>query len=330
MNHVERFKKLMNFEPVDRLPKIEWASWWDKTLERWHGEGLPEAMIDHAEIRSHLNLDPYFQVWMSPCKDTCPEPDRHGAGLIANHEDYLHLRHHLFPHEPFDNKTVTSWEEAHRKGEAVIWFTLEGFFWFPRTLLGIEPHLYAFADQPELLHRINQDLLEYNLKVMKALCNLCSPDFMTFAEDMSYNHGPMISRAHFDAFIAPCYREIVPEIRARGIIPMIDSDGDVTELIPWLEDAGIEGILPLERMAGVDVSRIRKKHPRFKMIGAFDKTKMRRGEDAIRQEFERLLPVMKQGGFIPSVDHQTPPDVSLSQYSGYLSLLEEYCRKAVD
>ena len=36
MNHVERFRAVMNFQPVDRLPVWEWAMWWDKTIERWH------------------------------------------------------------------------------------------------------------------------------------------------------------------------------------------------------------------------------------------------------------------------------------------------------
>ncbi len=35
---------------------------------------------------------------------------------------------------------------------------------FPRTLLGIESHLYAFYDRPALMHRINSDLAEFNLK----------------------------------------------------------------------------------------------------------------------------------------------------------------------
>ena len=44
----------------------------------------------------------------------------------------------------------------------------------------------------------------------------------------------------------------------------------------------------------------------------------------MRAEFERLLPMMRAGGFIPSVDHQTPPGVSLDQYRSYLRLLDEY------
>jgi uroporphyrinogen-III decarboxylase len=60
------------------------------------------------------------------------------------------------------------------------------------------------------------------------------------------------------------------------------------------------------------------------LIGVFDKTIMHLGEAAMRKEFERLLPTMKQGGFIPSVDHQTPPDVSMENYRTYVRLLKEY------
>jgi uroporphyrinogen-III decarboxylase len=87
-------------------------------------------------------------------------------------------------------------------------------------------------------------------------------------------------------------------------------------------------MLPLERQSGVDVARVRQKHPRLCMVGAFDKMTMTRGTEAMRAEFERLLPVMRQGGLIPGVDHQTPPGVSLAQYRDYLALLWEYTERA--
>jgi uroporphyrinogen-III decarboxylase len=201
---------------------------------------------------------------------------------------------------------------------------LEGFFWFPRTLLGIQDHLYAFYDQPELMHRMNQDLANYHVQVLRQLAAVCRPAFMTFAEDMSYNHGPMLSRGLFEEFLAPYYCQVIPLLREMGTRVIIDSDGDVTEMVPWLRSVGIEGVLPLERQAGVDAAELRRAFPRFLMIGHYDKMVMARGETAMRAEFERLLPVMRQGGFIPSVDHQTPPGVSLDQYRVYLRLLEEY------
>jgi hypothetical protein len=318
----------MNFEPVDRLPRIEWAGWWSKTTDRWHEEGLPEELADAAAIREHLGLDPYRQIWIRPRGSECPAPPHHGAGLIADGAGYEAIHDHLFPDPAFDPESIRPWAEQHENGDVVVWLTLEGFFWFPRTLFGIERHFYAFFDHPDLMHRMNEELAEHELRMLDAFCDVVTPDFMTFAEDMSYNHGPMLSKDMFDEFCAPYYRRVVPEIRRRGIIPIVDSDGDVTTLIPWLEEVGIEGILPLERMAGVDVAAIRAKHPRWRMIGAFDKTVMKDGEAAMRREFERLLPTMRTGGFIPSVDHQTPPDVSLDVYRVYVELLTEYTELA--
>ena len=70
------------------------------------------------------------------------------------------------------------------------------------------------------------------------------------AEDMSYNKGPMLSKPMFDEFLAPYYHEIIPPMRDRGIIPVVDTDGNVMEMIPWLEEVGVQGTTPLERRAG--------------------------------------------------------------------------------
>jgi uroporphyrinogen-III decarboxylase len=138
----------------------------------------------------------------------------------------------------------------------------------------------------------------------------------------------MISRELFDEFMKPYYDMVVPRLRARGIIPIIDSDGDVTTAVPWFAEAGLAGILPLERQAGVDLAVIRETHPRMCFIGHFDKMTMNRGEAAMRAEFERLLPVARRGGFLVSCDHQTPPGVSYRDYQLYLSLFREYAAEA--
>lgn len=328
MDHVERFRALMAFEPVDRLPMIEWAAYWDKTVERWHGEGLPAEVKDASDVGAFFGLDPYRQYWIRPLHWTAPSPARHGAGVIADEADFDALEPYLFRDDLLNAPAIEESRRAHARGELVVWLTLEGFFWFPRTLLGIEPHLLAFYDQPELMHRMNEELLNYNIRVVERFCEVLTPEFMTFAEDMSYNHGPMLSKACFDEFVAPYYRRITPLLRERGITCIVDSDGDITRAVPWFEGVGVDGILPLERQAGVDLPGIRREHPRFCCIGHFDKMVMNKGEGPMRAEFERLLPAMRQGGFIPSVDHQTPPGVSLDNYRIYLRLLREYCHKA--
>lgn len=325
MNHKERFDALMNFQPVDRLPQIEWAGYWPKTTDRWFEEGLDDSLKGAQQIREHLGLDPYSQFWIGMRSADTPRPDRHLGSIICDEEGYERILPTLFRHPDYQAPRFQDVVSEVEAGDRVAWMSFDGYFWGPRLLLGVENHIMGFYDQPDLIHRINSDLLKFNLEILDRFCeNVCTPSFMTFAEDMSYNNGPMLSEAHFDEFLAPYYEPLTEALKERGVRVLVDSDGDVTMLIPWLKRVGVEGILPLERMAGVDVAQIRQDHPDWLMIGAYDKMVMKDGEGAQRKEFERLLPTMKTGGFIPSVDHQTPPDVSLENYRTYLRLLDEY------
>jgi hypothetical protein len=322
----ERFQAVMNFQPFDRLPMIEWASWWDKTIERWRAEGLPEE--DRYALYRRFGLDVYYQEWLPAQRKGCPQPAAHGAGIITNEADYERVKPFLFPDLAFDRQRLAARGAEQARGEAVLWFTIDGFFWFPRTLFGIENHLYAFYDHPELMHRINGDLAAWAIRQIDAMCEICAPDFMTFAEDMSYNHGPMLSEGLFDEFLLPYYRRVIPRLRQHGVIPIVDSDGDITLPAPWFERAGLAGVLPLERQAGVDIAKLRQAHPRMRFIGHYDKMVMNKGEAAIRGEFARLLPTAAKGGFIPSVDHQTPPGVSYTEYQVYLRAYREFAEEA--
>ena len=318
----------MNFLPFDRLPILEWAGWWNATIERWHGEGLPVDRVDRYAICEHFGLDLYKQDWFGVMTPDCPRPRSHGSGIIESEADYERILPHLYPSTPVEEQIWRRWAREQQEGRVVLWFTVNGFFWFARRLLGIERHLYAFYDQPELMHRINSDLANWILIVIRQVCSICTPDFMTFGEDMSYNKGSMLSKDLFDEFMRPYYDRVIPVLRERGIMPIIDSDGDVTTPAYWFEEAGLEGILPLERQAGVDIAALRAAHPRMRFIGHFDKMTMNRGEMAMRAEFERLMPTAAKGGYLISCDHQTPPGVSYKDYQTYLSLFREYSEKA--
>ena len=331
MNNRDRFRHVLRFEAVDRLPRFEWATWWDQTIRRWEGEGLPadrpagEAGV--VAIMEHFGLDPVWQIWFPIHKPGYPQMP-HGEGPVGDMASYERIREYLYPEIDWEAAFPAEVRERHERGELAVWFTLNGFFWFPRTLMGIMRHMYAFYDMPDVMKRISEDLTEYNRRIITGIGKIIEPEFMTFAEDMSYNNGPMLSRSMFDEFMAPYYHELVPLIKQINVVPMVDSDGNVERCLPWFAGAGIEGLLPFERQSGVDVARVRQNLPDFRMIGAFDKMTMPRGKEDMRAEWERLLPVMRKGGFIPGVDHQTPPGVSLAQYHDFLELMWEYTERA--
>ncbi len=324
----ERFQAVLSFQKPDSLPVIEWATWWDKTVDAWRGNN-PACPSDKQTLFSYFGLDRHHQFWISPRGERCPRASYHGGPVIHNAREYETVKQYLYPDKNLREleKQLRKLKPLHDAGETAIWYSVDGYFWFPRTLLGIEGHLYSFYDQPALLHEMNADLTAFHRKTLETIYGVLTPEFMTFGEDMSYNLGPMLGKEQYDEFMKPHYLEIVPLIKKTGTKVLIDTDGQVEPLIPWFLECGIEGCLPLEHMAGVDVRRIRETYPRWLMIGGFDKTVMHKGEAAIRAEFERLLPVITSGGFIPGVDHQTPPDVSEENYRIFVCLLREYAGK---
>lgn len=320
----ERVRAILDFKPVDRQPVFEWAPWWDQTIDRWRSEGLPPVLTDCYDICRHFGLDMLKYCHFEPLASGCPQPAGHGFGIICDSADYERIYPWLYPEDAVDASLWSAWAAEQARGDTALWFNIDGFFWWPRVLLGIEPHFYAFYDQPELMHRINADLAAWQIRVFDEVCRYCVPEFVCFAEDMSYNHGPMLSEDLFETFMRPYYDRVVPYIKARGCRVFVDTDGDVTLAMSWFARAGIEGFLPLERQAGVDVTTLRQRYPTMRFMGAFDKMTMNRGEAAMRAEFERLLPVARAGGFIIGCDHQTPPGVSYHDYKLFVRLFKEY------
>jgi hypothetical protein len=310
---------------------IEWAPLWDLTYKRWVSEGL-EYKRNSAEMYDYFGLDQMVLVNGRSLGKDFPRPESTGGAIIKSRQDYIDLQHVLYPDENIRELKAHAYsiKERHDKGEVVVRLWLDGFFWHPRVLFGIEEHFYSFYDFPELMHEINTNLCEYNIKVLNELLEILEPDIVGLAEDMSYNKGPMLSEEIFNTFIKPYYEKFVAAFSHRNLKIFVDSDGDVMTMIPWLIGSGIDGIYPLERQSNVDVNEMRRKYPKFLMMGGYDKRVMSKGEESMRREFERILPAMAAGGYIPSVDHQTPPDVSMDDYKLYIKLFGEYAKKAVE
>ncbi len=325
----ERFRCVVEGKTADRLPAIEWAPWWPVTIERWRKEGLPASAQSVFEIQDYFGLDKCIQTYFTWRGAETPVEKTHGGGIIRTEEDYEKLLPGLYPAPQLDPAYVDWLKKTRSRGDTLHFFTVEGFFWQPRALFGIEPHLFSFYDEPDLYKRICEDNARWMKRVFEYALNIFPFDFMSFAEDMSYNNGPMLSEDTFDEFILPYYKEVTPLLK--GKVPMfVDSDGDITMAVDWYARADIDGMFPLERQAGVDVSLYIRKQPQLTYLGHFDKMCMKFGEEAMEREFERLLPSARKGKVIFSCDHQTPPDVSIENYRIYVRLLKKYAKLAME
>ncbi len=216
------------------------------------------------------------------------------------------------------------YREGTRNGDYAVRLRLSGFFWMPRFLMDNEPHLYAYYDEPEMLKDIAQFMVDVYKKQLESIFKIVTPSLVFFEEDLSGKNGPLISADIFDEFVAPYYRQIIPFLKEQGVANVfMDTDGNFTLLIPSILEAGIDGVLPVDVNAGVDIVEVRRQYPTLKFFGGFNKLCITEGKEAIEEELERLTPVIKQGGCIVCTDHQAAPHTSLEDYKYYVKRLKE-------
>ena len=214
-------------------------------------------------------------------------------------------------------------KEGHDRGDYSIRLNLEGFFWMQRELLGDEEHLMMFYEDPDLLHDIADYMCGiYETRLMRVI-RMLQPDVVYFMEDLSGKNGPLISGRFVDEFVCAYYRRLIPMMKRAGVGNVfVDTDGDFAMIIPNFIDAGVDGFLPMDVNAGMDIVAVRRRFPRLKFIGGFNKLRIQEGRAAIDMEFKRILPVIRSGGYIAGNDHQVPPSAPLDLYRYYIEALK--------
>ena len=122
---------------------------------------------------------------------------------------------------------------------------------------------------------------------------------------MAYSKEPLLSPKLFEKLMVPRYKKITKILNEHNVSIVVDEcDGNIEQLVPgWLE-AGVNCMFPLEARY-VDPYKLREKN----LIAS---------EKAIDKELERLTPLLKEGEYIPTVDHRAPPEVSYQTYLYYL------------
>ena len=218
-------------------------------------------------------------------------------------------------------------QEMNKLGEdAPVSLEVGGFYGYLREWIGSERILYMFYDDPVLIEDMMEHVLYLETEVIKRTLKDIKIHQATFWEDMCYKAGPLISPAMVRKFMMSRYKKITDLLHSYGVdVIFLDSDGNVSELIPlWLE-CGINYIWPFEVAAGNDAVAIRKQYGKDLIIGgAIDKRALIKGKEAIREEVMSKVPfLLERGGYFPTVDHLVPPDVTLENYCYYVNLMRE-------
>ena len=198
-----------------------------------------------------------------------------------------------------------------------------------RNLFGTEGASLAFYDDPELVKDIIDNSLKHARNHVFPLVERLKPEMILKWEDMSYNHGMLISPAQFDKFFGQGYREMCDCARANGVdMVTVDSDGNIMELTGVLESYGVNGILPCEVKAGNDIFALREKYPEFIFSGWLEKESMNEGNEWMieKEILGKVPPMMEKGRYFPNTDHFIQPLATFKNMCRFMTLLHDVCK----
>jgi len=351
LNHRERFLRTFEFKDVDRVPDYEFG-YWDETIDRWHREGLPLEKKTNRDIELYLRLEGWDCIEMLPIRTGLwpvlperiikEEGDRaivdDGMGGIyirtttsssvphyirhplKSREDWERLKPFFDPDTP--GRFPLNWEEiakSYRERDYPLGIFVGSLYGWLRNWMGVERISIAFYRDPDWIAEMMDTLVNLWIKIIRRALKYVKVDFAAWWEDMCYNRGPLLSVRLFEEFMVPRYRKVTDVLKEYGVrINILDSDGDISLLVPgWLK-AGINCMFPLEARH-TNIYRLREEFGnRVLLMGGVNKLALMAGGKAIDKELERLTPLLKEGGYIPMVDHRVPPEVSYQTYLSYL------------
>jgi uroporphyrinogen decarboxylase len=202
-----------------------------------------------------------------------------------------------------------------------------------RSLFGPLELLYLFYDDPDLIHACMQAWLDLADAVITRHQTQVTIDELFLAEDICYNHGPLIAPVMMRQFLFPYYQQLISNIRKRQLDQnrtlhiQIDTDGYAVPTIDVYREIGMDYMSPFEVASGCDVVAVGRDYPWLLLRGGIDKRVLAEGPEAIDRMLDRILPVMhRRGGYIPVCDHGVPEEVSFANYAHYRRRLQEYGR----
>lgn len=195
-----------------------------------------------------------------------------------------------------------------------------GFYWRAREFMGTEALSTAFYEYPSMMHDMMEFFADFIIETSRPVLEKIQVEYFVLNEDFAMKSGPLIGPAIHREFIFPHLKRMVEFFKAHGTRYFtVDSDGDPTLLIPLMMDAGVDVLWPIERASNVSPQQWRKQFGKsLRLWGGVDKRILSQGKDAIRAHLQEFIPLIEEGGFIPTVDHTVPPDISWDNFQYYM------------
>ncbi|MGB9587520.1 MAG: uroporphyrinogen decarboxylase family protein [Armatimonadota bacterium] len=189
-------------------------------------------------------------------------------------------------------------------------------------VFGWEMFLSSAASDPEQFDRVLEGFYEISAANYKAWAHTTAPVFICH-DDIVWTQGAVFHPNWYRKYIFPRYRKLWSTLKQAGKKVLFCSDGDFTEFVDDIADAGADGFIfePL-----TDLHYIVERYGSTKVIiGNVDTRVLTFGDkNDIRCEVERCMNLGKRcPGYFIAVGNHIPHNVPIDNALYYIDLVHE-------
>jgi len=340
MTNLERVIKALNCEEPDVVP----------TLELLHDKKVREAILpggSYPDFIEHLDIDGYMlfdkvYAWKYETVDEGKgiKKDQWGALVQFSSEALGHpIQPAIQSEKDLDNYVPPDPDEEWRykelksaikrfKGQrAIIAQATDIFDIAKESLTGDVAYFEAMLENPTLIDRVNEIVLNYNLKYIKNCIEL-GADILCVTGDFAMTRQPFVSPDLTARFLIPALKKQVDLGHSMGVLVFKHTDGNIMPIADLLVGTGINGLHPIDPMAGLDLGDMKTRYgDKLCLIGNINcgPTLSWKSEEEVRQEVkEAIRKAGHGGGYICASSNSIHSGVKPENYVAMVKAVRDY------
>ncbi len=136
--------------------------------------------------------------------------------------------------------------------------------------LGMELFVELLGEAPGLLEEWLEARIQAELRRAAAIADPALVPVVLTYDDIAHKTGPLFSPVWLRRMWIPRLKRLVEAWHSRDVVCLFHSDGNLWLVLDDLVSAGIDGLNPIETMAGMTVGEVRIKYPNLFLAGGID------------------------------------------------------------
>jgi uroporphyrinogen decarboxylase len=261
-------------------------------------DGITASLLGEGTLKTQVDEQTFVDEWGVIMKQT--------AESLAPYDGPIKTLEDARRFTPPDPKAPHRFDSLRQyvqrfKGKKAIAYLQRADFMQAAYLRRLDRLLVDLIENPILANTVLDIVNEYMVQVAREAIRL-GAEVIMLGDDYAYRSGPFMSPKVWKQFIQPRLKRAVDVIHEEGGYAVKHTDGNIWPLIDMIVDTGIDGLNPLEPVAGMDIGEVKRKYgDRVCLVGNIDcGNLLGRGtvDEVVRTVKETIRAAAPDGGYI--------------------------------